>query len=218
LLFQPAAVSWAISVVGGVLGFRVDGDRAALGGRLGLHEVDEFLEGHDLEDAVVDRRALCIGGDGAQGLDLGQREVAGEPAGLRLAVDLRGLLAGGELGVAGDVGAVVEVGVVAGDEHAVLGGDQVRLDHVGAEVDRQRVGLQRLLGQVAGRATVRHDHRRRAVQRLQRQRAGRGGAVIAATAGGQQRGAGQCHGAPARHRSVGQGGHGARSRWVCKGL
>ena len=178
---------------GRVLGLGVDGD--GLAGALlgGLHQVQHLLEGGHLVAAVVLLRALGVGGDGAQALDLGQREVLAEPAGLRLAVDLHRALAGREFGAAGDVGAQRQVGVMAGDEHAVLGGDQVHLDHVGAELDGAGIGLQRLLGQVAGGATVRDHQRRLAVEGGNAARAGRG-----AAAGGEAERAGE--------RSQGGGG------------
>ena len=51
------------------------------------------------------------------------------------AVDHLGRLAVGELGMVGDVGGAADLGLVAGDEHAVLGGDEVGLDVVGADLD-----------------------------------------------------------------------------------
>ena len=48
---------------------------------------------------------------------------------------------------------------MAGDQVPVLGGDEVGLDVVGAHLDRQRVALERVVGQVAGRAAVADDER-----------------------------------------------------------
>ena len=49
---------------------------------------------------------------------------------------------------------------MARDQHAVLGRDKVRLDVVCAELDAQRVVLQRVVGQVAGgTAAVADDQR-----------------------------------------------------------
>ena len=42
-------------------------------------------------------------------------------------------------------------GLVAGDEHAVLGADEVGLDVVGAELGGEAVGRERVLGAVARR-------------------------------------------------------------------
>ena len=59
----------------------------------------------------------------------------------------------------GDVGGRGELGVVAGDEHAVGGADEVGLDEVRAHPDGQLVARQGVLGPVAGRATVPDDDR-----------------------------------------------------------
>ncbi|MDR6536341.1 hypothetical protein J2739_002114 [Variovorax soli] len=49
------------------------------------------------------------------------------------------------------------------DQLAVLGGDQVGFDVVGARLDAQRKGLQRVLGQVGADAAAVADHQRRVV-------------------------------------------------------
>jgi hypothetical protein len=46
---------------------------------------------------------------------------------------------------------------VAGDQVAVLGRDEIGLDVVGAELDRQGVALERVVGQIAGGAAVADD-------------------------------------------------------------
>ena len=73
-------------------------------------------------------------------LQLGEREVLGEPAGDGSPVDGLGRPAVGELGVVGDVGRAADLVLVAGDEHAVLRRDEVGLDEVGALQDRRLVG------------------------------------------------------------------------------
>ena len=70
--------------------------------------------------------------DGAQRLELGEREVLGEPAGHGDAVDRLGRPAVGELRAGRDVGRAADLVLVPGDEHAVLGRDEVGLDVVGA--------------------------------------------------------------------------------------
>ena len=93
-----------------------------------------------LEQAVVDLRGRVVGRLRAQRLQLGEREVADEPVGGdRLAVAvLAGALAARELGMDGDVGRGGQRDVVARDQHAVLGDDDVGLDHVHAHRERQR--------------------------------------------------------------------------------
>ena len=64
---------------------------------------------------------------------------------------------GGELGVVGDVGGRADLRLVARDEKAVLGGDEVGLDEVGAHARGELVGRERVLGPVAGGAAVADD-------------------------------------------------------------
>ena len=47
-----------------------------------------------------------------------------KPAGLGFTIDRGGLLAAGKFGLGGDVGAGVQIGVVAGNQHAVFGGNR----------------------------------------------------------------------------------------------
>ena len=63
----------------------------------------------------------------------------------------------------GDVGGAADLRLVAGDEHAVLGADEVGLDVVGAELGGEAVGRERVLGAVAGGAAVADDERPRMV-------------------------------------------------------
>ena len=59
------------------------------------------------------------------------------------------MLAAGEFGMIGNVGRAGEIGVVAGDQHLVLGQNQVRLDAVGAFLQRQLVACDGVLGPLA---------------------------------------------------------------------
>ena len=146
--------------VGGVLDLGDDADLAAVPGREALPQLEHLLEGGHLVPAVVGRG---LGADlrqallGAQGLELGEGEVLGEPAGEGHAVDDLGGPAVRELGSLGDVRGAVDQVLVADHEHAVLGGDQVRLDHIRALGGGQLVGGQGVLGAVAGGTTMTHD-------------------------------------------------------------
>ena len=91
----------------------------------------------------------------AQRLDLREREVLGEPAGDRLAVDRLRRLAVRE--TIGDVGRAADLVLVARDEDAVLRRDQVGLDEVGAHLRGQAIALERVLGTMAARAAVADD-------------------------------------------------------------
>ena len=122
--------------------------------------VDHLGERRDLEPPVEGRAALGQRLHRAQLLDLGEREVGGEEAGLGHAVEHDRALARGELRQVLHVGGVDQVRLVARDQVAVLGGHEVGLDVVGAQLDAQRVGLERVLGQVAaGAAAVADDQR-----------------------------------------------------------
>ena len=147
-------------VVGRVLGLGIDADGAALLARLPLDEVDDLLEGRDLEAAVELLWAVGEGLHGTQRLDLPQREVRGEPALFRGAVDGGGAPAAGEFRAPAHVGGRDQVGLVARDQVAVLRRHEVRLDEIGAQLDGERVAFQRVVGQVARGAAMADDERR----------------------------------------------------------
>ena len=151
--------------VGGMLDLGVDAHRAAELAAAGLGEVDHLVQRGHLELAVVGGGAAARL-DGAQGLQLGQREVLDKPVVDALAVDRAGGLAAGEFRPLRDVGGAAEVRLVARHQHAVLGHHQVGFDVVGTERDGQVIALQRVLGPVAGRTPVRDHPRGAAVQGL----------------------------------------------------
>jgi hypothetical protein len=146
-------------VVGRMLGLRVDADRTALLLRLALHEVDDLLEGGNLELPVELLRAIPEVLDGAELLDLGQREVGREPAFVGDPVDHHGALAGGELRMVLHVGGEDEVRLMPRDQVAILGHDEVGLDVVGAELDGERVPLQGVGGEISMGASMADDQR-----------------------------------------------------------
>jgi hypothetical protein len=113
----------------------------------------------DLEAAVELLRTLGERLDGAKRLDLGQREIRGELALFGEAVDDRDAATARELRPCRHICGRDHIGLVARDEVTVLRRDEVGLDVVGAELDGQRVALQRVVGQVAGRAAVADDER-----------------------------------------------------------
>src|SRR5262249_36236491 len=129
----------------------------------------DFLEGRYREEPVVHGVALADGGqplNRTQRLELGEREVVGEPAGDRHAVQYDGAPAPGELGAAGHVGRAADLRLVPGDQHVVHGRTQVRLDEVGAHAGGQLIRGERVFGPVAGRAAMADDKRPRAVPAL----------------------------------------------------
>jgi hypothetical protein len=59
----------------------------------------------------------------------------------------------------GDVGGPRDLVLVARDEHPVLGGDEVRLDVLGAHAGAQRIGGKGVLRPVPGGAAMSDDER-----------------------------------------------------------
>ena len=149
----------------GLLGFRVDADLAAVARAQVARQRDDLLEGRDAVRVRRRRREARIGRRcGAdrphrQRLDLGQRELRDRVAAAAGKERLR-------------IGRAGQRVVVHRDQHAVLRQLQVGLDVVGAELDRELVAAERVLGQVAAGAAVRDDDRRVAVQLLQVRGAG----------------------------------------------
>ena len=129
---------------------------------LGLGQVDDLLERRDLEEPV-ERRVLRAHERQTllrpQGLELGQREILGEPAcGEDHAVDRPGRLDGPR--TRDDrprLSVVSRVGLVPDDQLAVLGGHQVGLDVVRPHLDRQLVARSCARGGTPGPAMTDHD-------------------------------------------------------------
>ena len=96
---------------------------------------------------------------GLQRLDLGQREIVHPPVFLlphrRHALHL----AIGKLRVIGHIRRVRKVRVVAGDQHAVLGHHQVRLDEVRPLINGRLIGEDRVFRKKPARAAMGDDDR-----------------------------------------------------------
>ena len=187
-----------VGVVSGVLGLGVDADGAFGALAFGFGQRQHFLEGRDGVLAVVALVAVGHGLDGAQRLQLGQREVADEPAFFFKAIDHGLALAAGKFGVVLDVGGGADVGFVARHQHAVFRGHQVGLDEVGAQLDGLLVALQRVVGQVAGSAPVADDERLVAGQRR---------VLVVAAAAGDQGGHGDASERAGLHQGTGKTAH-----------
>ncbi|MNV48832.1 hypothetical protein D3C71_1407560 [compost metagenome] len=166
-------------MVGGVLGFGVHTHGAARLGAFALGQVQHLFQRGDLVLAVVRLVAVGQGLDGAQGLDFGQGEVRGEPAFFFRAVDHFLGLAAGKFGAGGHIGGAGDVGLVACNQRTVLGGDQVRLDEIGAHLDGPLVAFERVVRQVARGTPVANHQGLVAIQSGI-------GVVIAATASSQR--------------------------------
>ena len=93
----------------------------------------------------------------AQCLQFREREVLGEPAGDRFAVDVFVRLARGELRMRGDVGGAADLVLVTRHERPVPGDHQIGFDVVRTLLNRDEVARKRVLGHVAARPAVRYD-------------------------------------------------------------
>ena len=145
-----------------MLGLGVDADRPSTRRPHLGRQRDDLGQRRHLELAVVGRRARAQVRQALacpERLDLGQRQVLGEPARHLTSVDGLGGPAVGELGAVGDVGRARHLVLVARDQDPVARGDHVGLDDVGTLLDRQPVGGQRVLRAPAARPPVRdHEH------------------------------------------------------------
>ena len=183
-----------LSVVRGVFGFGVHADGAAHTLGFALRQRQHFVEGGNRKLSV--ERLVAVGQrlHGAQGFQLCQREVTDEPAFLFKPVHAHLALAAGEFRAVLHVGGGDDVRLVPRHQYAVLGGHQIGLDEVCAQIHGAAVALQRVVGQVAGGAAVADDQRLVAVQRV----------VPAAAAAGDQAGGDE----RAAHQAVEQCRHG----------
>ena len=118
--------------------------------RIGLGDVDDFIESEDLQPGVGRARAVRVFGvvptAGIEGFQLGHGEGVG-----------RAVLAIREF--AGNVGGALQIVIVQHEQHAVLTALQVHFQIVGTEVTGQFIGCSGGFRCIEGRATV-GDHRR----------------------------------------------------------
>jgi hypothetical protein len=147
-------------VVGRMFGLGVDADPALFLVRLAFHQLDHLLERRDLELAVELLRALSEGLNGPQFFDFGERKVGGEETLPWEAIHNSYALARSEFGPLFHIGGGDQVRHVTRDEMAILGHHQIGLDVVRAQLNRERVSFQRVLGQIAASAAVTYDDRR----------------------------------------------------------
>ena len=138
--------------VGRALRLGIDADLPTDPCRLTAHEVDDLLQRrHRLATLVppVQRTQGREPLSRPQRAQLGQGEVLAEPAADTRAVDRLGGAPVRKLQPLRHIGRTAEFVLVAGHQHTVRGDDEIRLDVVGAERDRQPVRAQGVLGAVA---------------------------------------------------------------------
>lgn len=126
--------------------------QAGLVQRVALGDVDDFIEGQNLQADVGRTRAIRVGGvepaTGVEGFQFGEGELVG-----------RRILALREF--AGNVGGALQVVVVQGEQHAILAALQVHFQVVGAQIAGQFVGGSGGFRGIEGRATVGNHGRMR---------------------------------------------------------
>jgi len=133
-------------------------------------QVDHFVKRRHLEDPVVKSVSLADRWealDGAQGLELGQREVLRKPAGHGRTVDDLCRSSRGEFWTVRNVGRPRDLVLMTRDQNAVACADKIRLDEVGAERNGEFVAGERMLRPVAGGASVADDERTFRLARVQ---------------------------------------------------
>ena len=127
---------------------------------LGSHQLQYLLEGRyriEVIEAAVGGTERGQALAGAQRAQFRQREILGEPAGHLLPVDRPGGPAGGEFRMVRDVGRAAYLIFMPGDEDAIPRQHQVRLDIVGALIDRALIGGERMFGPLAAGAAMSDD-------------------------------------------------------------
>jgi hypothetical protein len=123
----------------------------------------------------------------------------------RLAIDDLGRAPAGKL--LRHVGGAGNVVLMACDQHAILGGHQIGLDEIHAEIDGKVVGRERVLGPMAGCTAMPDDERRAAAQGW---RKGRHGLSLC---GGSERN-NQCAIEHGRRHPLEKTCHGCSPRWL----
>src|SRR5947207_10491950 len=125
---------------------------------------EDLFQRRHLEHAIEARIAGPYPRDALsrpQRLQFRDREVLAEPAADRSAVDDLGRLARREFRSLGNVGRGADLVLMARHQHAVFRHDEIGLDVVGALLDRNEIGGQRVLGQIAAGAAMSDDERLR---------------------------------------------------------
>ena len=108
-----------------VLGFGIDADIVRLGERQYLFKGRDFKLPVKRHIVLAQLRQAFLG---AQGLEFGQREIFGEPAGHFLTIDGLACLAVGKFGLVGHVGGFRNLILMPRDQYAVFRQDKVRLN------------------------------------------------------------------------------------------
>jgi len=105
--------------------------------------------------------SICTWLDCAERTQLGEREIYGEPARHRHAVDDERSLSVSELCATRDVCGRSDLGLVTCHEVSITGRDEIGFDEVRTHFDGESIRLERVLGAVARRSAMGDDERSR---------------------------------------------------------
>ena len=125
----------------GVFGFGVHAYGAACFARQLFAQLQHFFQARDFELAIVLLAALCHWLFGAQGLDLGIRQIVGKPAFFGFAIHFLLALVACKFRSVGDVGGVFQIGFMAHNQHTVFGRYHIGLNEIGTQFYRAAVGF-----------------------------------------------------------------------------
>ncbi len=142
-----------------MLDFGVYTDNAAGIARPALRQVDDVLQGDDAVLAIVAVVAIIESLFRPQGLDFGERKIAGEKVSGLDAVQHAHAFTIGEFGVAQHVRRHRQQRFVTHDQMAVGGRNHVGLDEIRAHADGHLIAGNGVLGQIARCAAMADDQR-----------------------------------------------------------
>src|SRR6267154_3832239 len=146
-----------------MLGVRIDADpRPRTASPIGFrHQFQDFIEGWNGEAAVevavswTQRRQPLTR---TQTPDLRQGEVFGEPTRHGLAIDDLSATPDSEFRMCRHIGGPSDLVLVACNQYAVAGHDQIRLDVVGSLFDRELVAFEGMLWALSACTAVRNNN------------------------------------------------------------
>ena len=147
--------------IAGVLGFGIDANRPSRCRALRLGQREDLVKGRDFELPVIGHIVLAQLRQaflGAQGLELGQREIFGKPARHFLAINGLGGFAVGKFGLVRNVGGFRNLILMPRDQYAVLGQDKVWLNKIGTLVNCTAIACNGVFGPFTRGTTVRDDN------------------------------------------------------------
>src|SRR5512137_2856162 len=148
-----------VSVISGMLDFRIDADSAAGILTLTFSQHNHFVQGRYLIQTVVLLITVGASLNGVQSFDFLEGKIAGEPIVVYNTINHALGLAAGKFRMARDVGRGTYHRFMTGDHVAVLGQHKVRLDKIGTHFDSQGIAFQCVFGAITGSTAVTDNDR-----------------------------------------------------------